>query len=484
MKKIVYSLLFLIFSFLPINVIAQGYINVSSDSITVTKGSTTAFTITAFNAIGDVTISSNDTNIATVNKSEWETGIVGENETKSGEIIVTGINTGTTTLTIKIDGATFDEEDLSGQTKTITINVIENGQETIPDTPTNIENNNNNDNNNNNSNNIQKPQITNNKNVGNATNNKSTNNNLKSLTVDNYELKKVDDHNYTLIVSNNVTFININAIAEDEKASIIGNGEHQLSIGENNIEVVITSESGIQNKINILITRKDGYYLEDLDYILNNDVSNNIIIDKDTKITNKDILKIKNSKKIINFNYYDDNKKLIYSWILDGNKIKNSNGFLTTILNDSKYKENIYKLSNYADGLYFSLKLNKILPEGTKLKLYVGNKYTDENNINIYCYNINNNKLNLIDNVKVKNGYIEFSASEYSEYFLTLSNIKNINKEGISEDVDTNTFIIIGIIIVIILCIIILIIYIVSTNKKNKYKIIDMTNIDFNKPNK
>ena len=484
MKKIVYSLLFLIFSFLPINVIAQGYINVSSDSITVTKGSTTAFTITAFNAIGDVTISSNDTNIATVNKSEWETGIVGENETKSGEIIVTGINTGTTTLTIKIDGATFDEEDLSGQTKTITINVIENGQETIPDTPTNIENNNNNVNNNNNSNNIQKPQITNNKNVGNATNNKSTNNNLKSLTVDNYELKKVDDHNYTLIVSNNVTFININAIAEDEKASIIGNGEHQLSIGENNIEVVITSESGIQNKINILITRKDGYYLEDLDYILNNDVSNNIIIDKDTKITNKDILKIKNSKKIINFNYYDDNKKLIYSWILDGNKIKNSNGFLTTILNDSKYKENIYKLSNYADGLYFSLKLNKILPEGTKLKLYVGNKYTDENNINIYCYNINNNKLNLIDNVKVKNGYIEFSASEYSEYFLTLSNIKNINKEGISEDVDTNTFIIIGIIIVIILCIIILIIYIVSTNKKNKYKIIDMTNIDFNKPNK
>ena len=484
MKKIIYSLLFLIFSFLPINVIAQGYINVSSDSITVTKGSTTAFTITAFNAIGDVTISSNDTNIATVNKSEWETGIVGENETKSGEIIVTGINTGTTTLTIKIDGATFDEEDLSGQTKTITINVIENGQETIPDTPTNIENNNNNVNNNNNSNNIQKPQITNNKNVGNATNNKSTNNNLKSLTVDNYELKKVDDHNYTLIVSNNVTFININAIAEDEKASIIGNGEHQLSIGENNIEVVITSESGIQNKINILITRKDGYYLEDLDYILNNDVSNNIIIDKDTKITNKDILKIKNSKKTINFNYYDDNKKLIYSWILDGNKIKNSNGFLTTILNDSKYKENIYKLSNYADGLYFSLKLNKILPEGTKLKLYVGNKYTDENNINIYCYNINNNKLNLIDNVKVKNGYIEFSSSEYSEYFLTLSNIKNINKEGISENIDTNTFIIIGIIIVIILCIIILIIYIVSTNKKNKYKIIDMTNIDFNKPNK
>ena len=35
-------------------------------------------------------------------------------------------------------------------------------------------------------------------------------------------------------------------------------------IGENNIEIIVTSESGLENIINILVTRRDGYYIENI----------------------------------------------------------------------------------------------------------------------------------------------------------------------------------------------------------------------------
>ena len=86
---------------------------------------------------------------------------------------------------------------------------------------------------------------------GNQNNNLSKNNNLKSITVEGYKLTKVNNTSYTLTVNNDVTDIKVTATGEDSKAKITGNGTHKLKVGENNIEVIITSESGSKNKINI-----------------------------------------------------------------------------------------------------------------------------------------------------------------------------------------------------------------------------------------
>ena len=61
-------------------------------------------------------------------------------------------------------------------------------------------------------------------------------------------------------------------------------GTHDINVGENNIEVIVTAENGSQNKINIKVTRKDGYYLEDLDSALKNNKTDdiNVIIKSDT----------------------------------------------------------------------------------------------------------------------------------------------------------------------------------------------------------
>lgn len=298
--------------------------------------------------------------------------------------------------------------------------------------------------------------------------NKSKNNNIKNISVDGYNLIKVDSNNYTLSVTNDITNINVKATAEDSKSKVTGTGNHNINIGENNIEIIVTAENGSQNKINIKVTRKDGYYLEDLDSILNNNkiTDINITIKSDTIITKEDLEKIKNSKKTVKFNYYNDDKSLAYSWIIDGSKIKTTSNLSTIITSDSDNKKDILKLSNYADGLFVVLKQND-LPSGTKLKLFVGNKYENNDFVNVYSYR--NNKLYLLKNkIKLDNGYIEFSLDNASEYFVTMSTIPNTN---ITTKVENNEKISILPVIILIICLIvigIIIIFIIKNKKKKK----------------
>lgn len=198
-----------------------------------------------------------------------------------------------------------------------------------------------------NNNNTNNNQTNNNNNKQNSTqndgDNKSKNNNIKNISVDGYNLIKVDSNNYTLSVTNDITNINVKATAEDSKSKVTGTGNHNINIGENNIEIIVTAENGSQNKINIKVTRKDGYYLEDLDSILNNNkiTDINITIKSDTIITKEDLEKIKNSKKTVKFNYYNDDKSLAYSWIIDGSKIKTTSNLSTIITSDSDNKKDM-----------------------------------------------------------------------------------------------------------------------------------------------
>lgn len=434
MRKVFNKLFLAILLLFPISVFAAGSVSVSPTSLTIEEGSSKTFTISAYNTIGDVSISSSNSGVASVSTGEWGTGMVDEGQTKTGTITVTGKSVGTATITLTIDAATFDGDDLAGQTRTVTVNVVAK--------PTPPSNNNNNNSNNNNSNNNQ------------ATDNRSKNNNIKELTIEGYELIKVDANNYNLTVSNDVTSVNVMATAEDSKAKISGAGVKELQIGENNIEVVVTSESGTQNKITIKVTRKDGYYLEDLDSVLNDSKIQdiNIIINPDSKISSQDLTKIKASGKIVKLNYYDENKKLIYSYVLDGTKIKDVNEFVTSVSYTSENVEDILKLSNYADGLYISLGQNGNLPKNTKIKLYVGDKYIDGDIVNVYYYDKGNNKLDFVkDNLTVKDGYVEFEVEKGSDYLITMSNITSVNKKEI------NIFMIISIIELIVIVVLVII---------------------------
>lgn len=299
-------------------------------------------------------------------------------------------------------------------------------------------------------------------------NNNNSNNHIKELTVEGYDLIKVDNKNYILSVPNDVTSISIKAIAEDPTAKVTGAGSHKINVGENNIEVVVTAENGSQNKITIKVTRNDGYNLEDLDTVLNNKVDDiNITIKSATKITTQDLEKIKNSGKTVKFNYYNDDNNLEYSWIVDGSKLKNTNELLTTILNDSDNKKDILRLSDYVDGLFVGLKQINNLPSGARIKFFVGNKYEDNELVNVYAYIKNNDKLELVNNqIKVENCYIEFDVIEDAfDYLITMSTIPNTN-EVITSDNKSSSIVLPILIAIIILVIIVIIIVFILKRKK------------------
>lgn len=406
MKKKYLIILLLTMIIMPFKVFAAGGFSVSTTSISMYPGESKTITISTNNAVGKLNISSSNGGVVSASPGS----IFIQNPGSSGSITITGNSVGTATISVVASDnfATMDEEILAGQTKTITVNVI-----AKPDSqPSNPQS--------------QQPQ-----------NNLSKNNNIKSLSVEGYELVKVDNNNYTLTVSNDVTSININATAEDSKAKVSGTGVKELTVGENNIEVIITSESGSQNKITIKVTRKDGYYLEDLDSVLKNEKLQDadIIINADSKITKEQLNQIKDSKKTLRFNYYDDNKKLIYSWTINGKEIKDNKEFTTSITFATENVKEIYKLANYAYGLYVNFKHTGDLPKGTKIKLYVGDRFENESLVNVYYYNNAEKTLDFIkDNLKVTDGYIELDIEHCSEYFITMSTIGNVlKKDGLSN---------------------------------------------------
>lgn len=409
MKKKYLIILLLTMIIIPFKVFAAGGFSVSTTSISIYPGETKTITISTNNAVGKLNISSSNGGVASASPGS----IFIQNPGSRESVTITGNSVGTATISIVASDnfATMDEEILAGQAKTITVNVIE---KTEPQ-PSN-------------------PQPSNPQ----SQNNLSKNNNIKSLSVEGYELVKVDNNNYTLTVSNDVTSINVNATAEDSKAKVSGTGVKELTVGENNIEVIITSESGSQNKITIKVTRKDGYYLEDLDSVLKNEKLQDadIIIKTDSKITQEQLNQIKDSKKTLRFNYYDDNKKLIYSWTINGKEIKDNQEFTTSITFATENVKEIYKLSNYADGLYVNFKHTGDLPKGTKIKLYVGDKFENESIVNVYHYNNTEKTLDFIkDNLKVSDGYIEFDVEHCSEYFVTMSTIDNVVKKDTSSNI-------------------------------------------------
>ena len=73
----------------------------------------------------------------------------------------------------------------------------------------------------------------------------SKNNYLKSLSIEGYEIKfDKNTLEYSIEVENDVEKVNIKAVTEDSKASVIGTGEKEVSEGNNKLEVKVTAENG------------------------------------------------------------------------------------------------------------------------------------------------------------------------------------------------------------------------------------------------
>ena len=73
-----------------------------------------------------------------------------------------------------------------------------------------------------------------------------------------------------------------------------------------------------------------------------------------------------------------------------------------------------------------------ILPNETKIKIYVGDKFEDSEKLNLYYYNKDNEVMESIaKKLNVEEGFVEFELDHCSEYILTRATLhdftNNIN---------------------------------------------------------
>ena len=95
----------------------------------------------------------------------------------------------------------------------------------------------------------------------------SANNNLKGLSVDGYEITpgfSKDILEYNVQVNENETKIKINAIAEDNTASVSGHGEVEVSAGNNSFDIIVIAQNGSEKtyKLNVEVIDKNPIAVE------------------------------------------------------------------------------------------------------------------------------------------------------------------------------------------------------------------------------
>lgn len=140
MKKVLKKVLLTLLCIFPMKALAAGDVTVSPDTITIEKGKQETVIVYLYNiGEGGFTIFSNDFNVATTTlNASYSSGIgSSRGSTEQAEVYVTGENIGTTTLTLIVDEGTktFDDDDLTGLTRTVTVNVVDKKDEPTP-TPT------------------------------------------------------------------------------------------------------------------------------------------------------------------------------------------------------------------------------------------------------------------------------------------------------------------------------------------------------------
>lgn len=458
MKKKLIKIFILALFIIPIKAYAAGSITVSTGSLSLNVGNSGSFSIIANNAVGRVDISSSNPSVCSVGTaSTWV-------ENNSTTVNVNALNAGNCVITVSLnDASTFDEEELHN-VYTISVNVTNPPPPTIPSNNNNNPTNNTNNNNNNNNNYVNP-----------ITDSKSGNNYLKTISVDTYQLDKVDDTHFKLSVKNKVDKVTITAIPDDNKAKVTGAGNVSLNVGENTFEINVTAENSTVRVYYLTITRKGTEYklseleeaIDDLDKVVVT------MTDESHTLTSKMLRKIKESNKDVTVNKLDSNNQVVYSWRIKASNIKDTSSDLSLKITDSfEKKEEFDKLTGFRNGLYITLsELGSKFPKDTIIKYNVGNILKGKDNIYLYSYN--NSSLQLLkDNLEIVNGYISMTVDKEKQYFLTKALIEG---ENVKNKIKTiNIFFITS---VVELFIIIGLLFFIFRKKKEKQEPVDLLNV-------
>lgn len=378
--------------------------SVSASSTNVTVGSKVTVYVKGSDAIGRFNLRSSNTSVLSGASSVWV-------ENNSSAVTFTANKAGTSTISVSAEPGLSNSQggEISVGCNSVTIKVSEKT--------------------------TSKPSTTQKPNTSKPSNNtpaKSSNNNLKSLSVEEYELSPKFDKgttDYKLTVKNDVEKINIKAEKDNKEASVTGLGEKKVSEGMNKFEIVVTAENGYKKtyKINVEVEE------EPITVTVNN--------------IEYSVIKKENSMPEIP-NYYDKTEVEINEKKVPAYK-GTINDFVLVGLKDKEGNSNLYIYNNDTYILYKEDKFNQItlylkeidvnkIPEGYKkfeetindheVEVYKLNKNSNYSLIyglnletgkeGIYKYNSVENTIQLYEREEAK--LLEKQQEKYEKFILIL----------------------------------------------------------------
>ena len=241
----------------------------------------------------------------------------------------------------------------------------------------------------------------------------SSNNYLSSLEVEGYRINpsfNKNTTNYELKIEDDISEINVKAKAEDENATITGDGKQTIKDGQNKIEIVVISENGEEKTYNISVnlnkTETIQVKIDDKNYTIIKSL-NDIDVPSSYKL---DKIKINNEDVEV---FYSDVTKLTLV------ALKDEQG------NVSLY---VYNADNNTYSPYNVINIDKLsfLPVKTDKKFKNYSLYTETiNNIDLDCYKLSSSSdFCIIYGINLKTG-----EEDWYTYSLKENTIQKYNYE-------------------------------------------------------
>jgi len=256
--------------------------------------------------------------------------------------------------------------------------------------------------------------------------NVSNNNFLKSLNIKDFDISFYKDTlNYEINVPLTVESLAIEAVPEDEKATLTIEYPDKLVFGRNIINIKVISESFEQKIYTIAAIRgSDLEFIgqEDMDKYFDELLAEDLILTlRAGEVINASLLnKVSESGKSLSIRVVDERTSKVTLWSVPSKVINNLDNHSFGISYSLSSDDRLEKILNFSPKLLIDFETPEKFPNGIVAEVDISSFFVDTDIVNVYLFDANTGKLKkIVEELVVLDGKVKFSPLSGGKYIFT-----------------------------------------------------------------
>ncbi len=256
--------------------------------------------------------------------------------------------------------------------------------------------------------------------------NVSNNNFLDSLIIKDFVISfNKETLNYEVNVPLTVESLTVEAVTEDEKATLTIEYPEKLIFGRNIINIRVVSESFEQRIYTITAIRgSDVEFIgqDDMDKYFNELLAEDLILTLrgDEVIKTSLLNKIFDSGKSLSIRVVDEITSKVILWSVPSEVIKDLDKHNFGISYSLTSDDRLEKILNFSPKMLLDFETTGKFPKGVEVEVDVSSDFVDSDIINVYLFDANTGKLiKIIEELVVLDGKVKFSPLSGGKYIFT-----------------------------------------------------------------